>query len=47
MEGPKFNEYVGGLVNKHTGETIVDIGKDKDLEVIGNLENMKKVRANL
>jgi len=47
MEGPEFNKYVGGLVNKRTGETIVVMGKDKDVEVIGNLEAMKRVRTNL
>ena len=47
MEGPKFSEFVGGLIHKKTKEEIIVMGKDKDNEVIGNLENMKKVRNNL
>jgi len=47
MEGLEFNKYVGGLVNKHTKEPVIVMGKEKDLEVIGNLENMRKVRTNL
>jgi hypothetical protein len=47
MDGPEFNKYVGGLVHKNTKEEIIIMGKDKDVEVIGNLENMRKVRTNL
>lgn len=47
MDGPEFNKYVGGLVHKTTKEEIIIMGKDKDVEVIGNLENMRKVRTNL
>jgi len=47
MEGPEFNKYVGGLVHKHTKAEIIIMGKEKDVEVIGNIENMKKVRTNL
>jgi Ca2+ transporting ATPase len=32
MEGPKFTDYVGGLVNKHTKEEILVMGKDPQLE---------------
>jgi len=47
MEGPEFNEYVGSLINKVTKERILIMGKDKDIETIGNIENMKKVREKL
>jgi hypothetical protein len=47
MEGPEFNEFVGSLVNKQTKERISVMGKDPDLETIGNMENMKIVRSKL
>jgi len=47
MEGPVFNEFVGSLVNKHTKERIMVMGKDPELEAIGNMENMKIVRQKL
>jgi Ca2+ transporting ATPase len=47
MEGPEFCDYVGGLVNKNTGEQILIMGKNPDLERIGNMENMKIVRNKL
>ena len=47
MEGPEFNEYVGGLVHKDTREKITIMGKEGDKEVIGNLEHMKIVRQKL
>jgi len=47
MEGPEFSAYVGGLAHKWTKKPIEVMGKDKDNEVIGNVENMKTVRSNL
>lgn len=47
MEGPKFDEYVGSLVNRKTKQKIEIFGKDPDLERIGNPENMLKVRESL
>jgi Ca2+ transporting ATPase len=47
MEGPEFAEYVGGLVDKETGEKITIFGKYPDRERIGNIENMKNVRNKL
>ena len=47
MEGPEFNKYVGGLVHKYTKKPIAIMGKDKDNEVIGNLQHMKNVRQSL
>lgn len=44
MEGPEFNEFVGSLVHKSTKERIMVMGKDPEIEAIGNMENMKKVR---
>jgi len=44
MEGKAFNEFVGSLVNKHTREEILVMGKEPKIEAIGNMENMKKVR---
>jgi len=44
MEGPEFNEFVGSLINKKTKERIMVMGKDPDLEAIGNMENMKIIR---
>jgi len=44
MEGPEFNDFVGGLINKNTKEQILVMGKDPSIEAIGNMENMKKVR---
>jgi Ca2+ transporting ATPase len=41
MEGPEFNECVGGLINKRTKEPIMVMGKDPKVEMIGNMENMK------
>lgn len=47
MEGPEFNEFVGGLVNKSTGENIIIMGKEGEREVIGNMKNMITVRNKL
>jgi len=47
MEGPKFDEYVGSLVNKKTKKKIEIFGKDPKVEEIGNEEAMLKVRENL
>lgn len=47
MEGPKFDEYVGSLVNRKTKEKIEIFGKEPEKEVIGNEENMIKVRESL
>ena len=47
MEGPEFEAYVGGLVSKRTGEKIAVLGEDPDDERIGDIEAMKRVRANL
>ena len=47
MEGPDFNDYVGGLIHTKTKEKIVIMGKDKEHETIGNLENMKNVREKM
>jgi len=47
MEGPEFNEFVGGLVNKSTGENIIIMGKEGEREVIGNMKNMIIVRNKL
>jgi len=47
MLGEDFNKFVGGLVHKHTREPIIIMGKDKDNEIIGNMDNMKKIRNNL
>jgi magnesium-transporting ATPase (P-type) len=44
MEGPEFNEFVGSLVHKSTKERIMVMVKDPEIEAIGNMENMKKVR---
>jgi len=44
MEGPEFNEFVGSLVHKSTKERIMVMGKEPEIEAIGNMENMKKVR---
>jgi Ca2+ transporting ATPase len=44
MEGPEFNEYVGSLVHKSTKERIMVMGKEPEIEAIGNMDNMKKVR---
>ena len=37
MEGPEFNEYVGSLVSKKTGERILVMGKDATDESVGNV----------
>jgi magnesium-transporting ATPase (P-type) len=47
MEGPEFNQYVGGLINKNTKEQIIVMGKDADIESVGNEKNMKTVRQKL
>lgn len=47
MEGPEFNEYVGSLVSKKTGERILVMGKDATDESVGNVQNMKNVRQKL
>jgi Ca2+ transporting ATPase len=47
MEGEKFHEFVGGIVNKNDKKEVKIIGKDKEVEIIGNLANMKIVRQNL
>lgn len=47
MEGPDFDRFVGSLVNKKTGEKIEIFGKEPEIEVVGNLDNMKKIRENL
>lgn len=47
MKGPEFNEFVGSLINKKTKERIMVMGKDPELETIGNIENMKIIRQNL
>ena len=47
MEGPEFNEYVGGLVHKDTREEIKIMGKVGDKEVIGNIDNMRIIRNKL
>jgi magnesium-transporting ATPase (P-type) len=47
MTGPNFDEYVGSLVHKKTGKKIEIFGKDPEIEVVGNEENMKKIRENL
>lgn len=47
MEGPEFNEYVGSLVHKKTRERILVMGAEKEVETIGNLDAMRKVRNNL
>lgn len=44
MEGPEFNNFVGSLVSKSTGEVIMVMGKDPKDEKIGNMDNMKIVR---
>ena len=47
MEGPEFNEFVGGLKHKTTGEDILVMGKEGDKEIIGNMKNMVIVRNKL
>jgi Ca2+ transporting ATPase len=47
MEGPEFDEYVGSMVDKKDGTKIAVLGLNKDREVIGNVEKMKKVRNSL
>jgi Ca2+-transporting ATPase len=47
MEGAKFASYVGGLVDKESGEDIVEVGANPEREVIGDLEKMKEVRDKL
>jgi hypothetical protein len=47
MEGPEFDKFVGSLVNRKTKEKIEIFGKDPELEEVGNLDNMKKIRENL
>jgi Ca2+ transporting ATPase len=44
MEGPEFNEFVGSLIDKRSKERIMVMGKDPEVEAIGNMENMKIVR---
>jgi len=44
MEGPEFNEFVGSLIHKSTKERIMVMGKEPEIEAIGNMDNMKKVR---
>lgn len=47
MEGAEFNDFVGSLVDKTTGEKILNFGELKEVETIGNLDAMRKVRDNL
>jgi len=47
MEGPEFNEFVGSLIHKKTKERIMVMGKEPNMEAIGNMENMKVIRKNL
>ena len=47
MEGPEFNDFVGSLVHKTTGEKILKFGQNKEVETVGNLDAMRKVRENL
>jgi P-type E1-E2 ATPase len=47
MEGPKFDEYVGSLVNKKTKKKIEIFGKDPKNEEIGDEPAMLRVRENL
>ena len=47
MEGPEFNDFVGSLVHKTTRERILVMGQNKEVETIGNLDAMRKVRNNL
>jgi len=47
MEGPAFDAFVGSLVHKKTGEIIKVMGKEADMETIGDPEAMKKIRQNL
>jgi len=44
MEGPEFNRFVGGLVDKRSKHEIKVMGKEPEREMIGNMDNMKKVR---
>lgn len=47
MEGPEFDKFVGSLVNRKTKEKIEIFGKEPELEEVGSLDNMKKIRENL
>jgi hypothetical protein len=47
MEGPAFDAYVGSLVHRKTKQPIEIFGKDPEVEEVGNLDNMKKIRENL
>lgn len=47
MEGPEFNEFVGGLKHKSTGAPILIMGKEGEKEIIGNMKNMITVRNKL
>jgi magnesium-transporting ATPase (P-type) len=47
MEGKDFNEFVGSLIHKDTGERILVMGKEADKEMIGFPEKMKIIRQKL
>ena len=47
MEGPEFEKFVGGLVDKKTKEPIEILGKNSEVEEIGNIENMNIIRSKL
>ena len=47
MEGPEFAKFVGGIVDKKTKEQVEILGKNADMEEIGELENMKIIRNKL
>lgn len=44
MKGEDFNNYVGSLINKETGEPIAIMGKNPEIEKIGDIEKMKNIR---
>lgn len=37
MEGEDFNKFVGGIINKVDKTEVKIMGKDKDIEIIGNI----------
>jgi len=47
MVGKDFNKFVGSLVNKKDKTEIKVMGKDPELEAIGDMANMRIVRQNL
>ena len=43
MSGSQLHEYVGGIVDKYTGEEVKVYGKNEKREIVANEVKMKKV----